>query len=345
MPLGCLTYEVRRPPRWDSFAVGMAINVAGIIALMVVAPRLTTWIPQANFAHTHSVTLVAPILPTATESTPPTRIPVAPQMAKLEAPRIAPPAVAPPRPPRPDIAPPKVAVLQTETTKVAASAPTIPPKRSPAMEIKTNVFGGEESQVATVIQPARKVQTGGFGDPNGIAVQGNPKRDTVTVAKLGSFDLPPGPGKGNGTAGSSGISGTVRSSGFGDGLAPHPQREKGYGGGIAESGFGTPVATSRFVSQPIPKKPEVQPVEILYKPRPEYTAEARRMRVEGEVLLEIVFGASGSLRVNRVVKGLGYGLDDTAQAAAQRIKFRPARRDGQPYDCAALVHMVFELAK
>jgi hypothetical protein len=45
-----------------------------------------------------------------------------------------------------------------------------------------------------------------------------------------------------------------------------------------------------------------------------------------------------------VVKGLGHGLDDSALAAAQRIKFHPARRDGQPYDCAALVHMVFELA-
>jgi protein TonB len=75
-----------------------------------------------------------------------------------------------------------------------------------------------------------------------------------------------------------------------------------------------------------------------------YTAEARRRGVEGEVLLEVVFSASGSLHINRVVKGLGYGLDDSALAAAQRIQFRPARRDGQPYDCATLVHMVFELA-
>ena len=57
------------------------------------------------------------------------------------------------------------------------------------------------------------------------------------------------------------------------------------------------------------------------------------------------FGANGSLHVNRIVKGLGYGLDNNALVAAQRIQFRPARRDGQPYDCAALVHIVFELAE
>ena len=45
------------------------------------------------------------------------------------------------------------------------------------------------------------------------------------------------------------------------------------------------------------------------------------------------------------VKGLGYGLDDSALAAAEHIRFRPARRDGQPYDCAALVHIVFELSE
>jgi TonB family protein len=89
----------------------------------------------------------------------------------------------------------------------------------------------------------------------------------------------------------------------------------------------------------------LQPVEIVFKPRPVYTPEARSKRVEGEVLLEVVFGASGSLHISRVVKELGYGLDDAAVAAAQHIQFRPARRDGQPYDCAALVHIKFELSE
>jgi len=45
-----------------------------------------------------------------------------------------------------------------------------------------------------------------------------------------------------------------------------------------------------------------------------------------------------------VVQGLGYGLDDSAQAAARQIRFRPAQQDGQPVDSTAIVHIVFELA-
>jgi TonB family protein len=86
-------------------------------------------------------------------------------------------------------------------------------------------------------------------------------------------------------------------------------------------------------------------VEIVYKPRPGYYRGSTAAKSEGEVLLDVVFAASGSLRVNRVVKGLGYGLDDMALAAAQYIQFHPARRDGQPYDCAAPVHIVFELPR
>jgi hypothetical protein len=51
------------------------------------------------------------------------------------------------------------------------------------------------------------------------------------------------------------------------------------------------------------------------------------------------------LQVRRVVKGLGHGLDESALRAAEQIRFRPALRDGSPYDSTALVHIVFELAE
>src|SRR2546429_2735180 len=52
---------------------------------------------------------------------------------------------------------------------------------------------------------------------------------------------------------------------------------------------------------------------------PAYTEEARRLRIEGEVVLEVVFGASGKLHVVRVVRGLGHGLDENAVRAAEQI--------------------------
>jgi TonB family protein len=68
------------------------------------------------------------------------------------------------------------------------------------------------------------------------------------------------------------------------------------------------------------------------------------MKVEGEVLLEVVLEATGRVRVVRVVRGLGHGLDESAVRAAEQIKFKPALRDGQPSDFTAVLHIIFQLA-
>ena len=85
-------------------------------------------------------------------------------------------------------------------------------------------------------------------------------------------------------------------------------------------------------------------MEILYKPKPVYTDEARKLNIEGEVLLEVVFGANGDLHVNRVVRGLGHGLDEAAVGAASKIKFKPAQRNGAPIDSLSVVHVMFQIA-
>ncbi len=84
--------------------------------------------------------------------------------------------------------------------------------------------------------------------------------------------------------------------------------------------------------------------EILSKPRPAYTDEARLLRIEGEVLLEVLFSASGETRVLRMIQGLGHGLDENAIASARAIQFRPAKRGDAAADSTAVVHIVFQLA-
>jgi TonB family protein len=91
-------------------------------------------------------------------------------------------------------------------------------------------------------------------------------------------------------------------------------------------------------------KPIDRPVEIVFKPTPEYTDEARSARIEGTVSLELEFAAGGDVRVLRVVRGLGHGLDEAAQQAALRIRFKPAQSDGQPVDSRATVHITFRLS-
>jgi TonB family protein len=85
-------------------------------------------------------------------------------------------------------------------------------------------------------------------------------------------------------------------------------------------------------------------VQIIFKPSPAYTTEARQLQLQGEVLLEVMFGANGQLQVNKVVRGLGHGLDEAAVAAANKMKFKPALRNGSAVDSTAVVHVVFQLA-
>jgi TonB family protein len=202
--------------------------------------------------------------------------------------------------------------------------------------IHTGEFSTGSSATPTLNVPASKVQTGGFGDPNGLKGEGKPGAHLVAAA-TGSFDLPPGGGKGNGTGGTKGLQGTVASAGFGNGVAT------GGNGDGRSNGRGNAVATGNFGQQELSHGgPKIQ--EITFKPNPVYTDEARRLKLEGEVLLEVMFGANGQLHVNRVVRGLGHGLDEAAIAAANKMRFKPALRNGQPVDSTAVVHVVFQLA-
>jgi TonB family protein len=215
-----------------------------------------------------------------------------------------------------------------------------PPSAMPARIVYTGAFGS--SAAPTVNAPIQKVQTGGFGDPDGLKGQGKDNAH-LAAAKLGSFDLPEGQGQGNGAGGANGIKGTVASAGFGNGIAQGDNRNRG--GSVQTAGFG-----AQQVSHSGPKiaqadsGPATTQVEIISKPSPVYTQEARQLKLEGEVLLEVLFGANGQLHVNRVVRGLGHGLDEAAVTAASQMRFKPAQRIGTPIDSTAIVHVVFQLA-
>ena len=217
------------------------------------------------------------------------------------------------------------AVVEPPKVEFQAKPPVLPtvsvPLPKPAVQVGAFVPTAEKPTMPRST-PATQVQTGGFGDPNGVAGQGDGK-SKLTVAALGSFGMPDGPGYGNGTGGAHGKAGVVKSSGFGD-----------------ESGASYPAVT---VQGPPPRNIG-KPVEIISKPTPGYTEEARQLRLEGEVLLRVQFLTSGEVRVLKVVQGLGHGLDEQATRAAEKIRFKPAEHDGQRIDSEATVHIIFELA-
>ena len=342
-PFSMLPY--RRPP-WKEFLLIIGLQSIGLFLLAWVGVLNMGLVPDPVHDY-HFIGLVdtppqqnlepAPVIP-------------APRVAGRETP--APNVTLLPPPEVPAKARPVDAPVAPNIEVAAAAAKPIPLPPAiaviPRQLVKTNTFSDGSSTLPVIVAAPQHVQTGGFGDPNAAPTretQGRP----VNIAPSGSFDLPTGPGYGNGNGEAKGVRGAVASSGFGSGTASVDGSGKlnTSRGTVQNSGFGDTASVSPAQLRPKPaddSTTKMVPAEVISKPTPTYTPEARNLRIEGEVVLEVVFEASGSLRILRIVHGLGHGLDDSAVHAAQQIRFKPAKRDGQPADYTALVHIVFQLA-
>ncbi|MGH9851272.1 MAG: TonB family protein [Blastocatellia bacterium] len=84
---------------------------------------------------------------------------------------------------------------------------------------------------------------------------------------------------------------------------------------------------------------------ILYREKAEYSQEARDNGVEGRVQLSVVFGADGQIRDLKIVRGLPHGLTEKAIEAANKIRFEPAMKDGQPVNVRGMLEYSFNLGK
>lgn len=351
-PIGArLSVLPETKPRWSVLATSTAVQAA-VAALLVILPmffpeKLMTRIEYAV------VPLTAPMteVPVQKKQPPPVHVakklePVLPP-AEVEPTRIA--KLYAPKP----LNSPKPKAIETRSQEapkvdqafqeVKLETPDNQPAR-PREPVKVGNLSTGSAAPATVNLPIQKVQTGGFGDPQGLPGPSNPNK-RANIARAGSFDLPSGPGYGNGTGGDKGVRGTVASAGFGNGVAIPPAGNSAPRGAVQSGGFSTAAVG---VDAPKPKAAEavaaVQSVVILAKPNPVYSDEARKLGIEGEVLVQVVFPASGPVQVIRVVKGLGHGLDEAAIRAAQQIRFKPALQEGKPVDFPATVHIVFQLA-
>jgi TonB family protein len=339
-------------PRVSALGTSVIIQiilVAFVVALPLLFPQRL--MPRAMYMVTD---LAGP--PLDIPEPPKPKPPAPPKVAKLQ------PPVEQPAPPKPNIAKffaPRIEAPKPKPRQVEAELPkvndtfqplnlkvdTAQPVR-PRDPVKTGLMASGSSAAPTIDKSVavEKVQTGGFGDPEGVKGPSDPNK-RANVGQFGNPALPPGPGYGNGSGGASGQRGIIASTGFGNGIAVPPTGTK-RGGTVQTAGF----SNTNDEVVPTPKKkvddaPAVEPVVILAKPRPVYSAEALKLNLEGEVLLEVVFPASGGeVQVNRVVKGLGHGLDEAATRAAQQIKYKPAISNGHPVDFPAVVHIVFQTA-
>jgi protein TonB len=143
----------------------------------------------------------------------------------------------------------------------------------------------------------------------------------------GVIDTPAPPksdSRGPGTGGGAG-SGTGTGLGSGEGSGIGPGSGGGTGGGPYRPGSG------------------IMPPRILREVKADYTEDARRRSIEGEVVLEIVVRRDGSVSDVKLLSGLSGGLNERAIAAVRQWRFSPATRLGQAVDVVVEVAVEFKL--
>jgi TonB family protein len=84
---------------------------------------------------------------------------------------------------------------------------------------------------------------------------------------------------------------------------------------------------------------------VLYQVKPQYTAQAMRVKIQGEVLLECVVESDGTVGRIRVLRSLDsmFGLDQEAIKAARQWRFAPARLKGRPVAMRVTIGIAFAL--
>jgi TonB family protein len=322
--------EPERSP--GSFIASMVVNatIMGVVIFVIGATA-----NKAIQAHRYEETIL--IVPTTPPPPPPPKVkmpdppkvdpvvqPKLPEV-KLEAPKIK---VVKPEP-KPEDKP-----IEMEAKVALPEFKTITPKVKEAPQPKAAIAPtAMPAQSTDVKNSAKPVH---LGDTFGVTPNPNATRP-ATISAIGNpYGGQQGPAVApHGVVGSTGIGGTRSGSG-------------GTGGAYAGSKVASAAIPTQAAVTPVQQQQAVTartiPIEVISKPPVQYTAEARQLRIEGDVVLRVTFTATGQVIVQSVVHGLGHGLDEEARRVAQQIRFHPATRNGQAVDSTTTITITFQLA-
>ena len=153
-----------------------------------------------------------------------------------------------------------------------------------------------------------------------VSAPADPKEQSGVLTSTAPAATSQGPGAGGG-------SGSGGGTGLGEGTGP------GIGDGTGGGTGGGPYRPGSGIMAPT----------ILHEVKPDYTDDARRRGLSGDVVLEIVVKSDGRVGAVRILQGLGAGLDQRAVDAVRQWRFSPARRLGTPVDVLVEVAVEFRL--
>ncbi len=121
-------------------------------------------------------------------------------------------------------------------------------------------------------------------------------------------------------------------------LANQLSKEIGKPDKIEQEFVNTCAGSSDDPAAPLTLRPR-----ILSQEKAHYTDLARSNRVQGTVVLNMIFAADARITGLRVVRGLPDGLNEEAAKAAKKIRFRPACKNGKPVSVRMSVEFTFNL--
>jgi periplasmic protein TonB len=93
----------------------------------------------------------------------------------------------------------------------------------------------------------------------------------------------------------------------------------------------------------LPIGPGIQPPRATSIADPKYSDAARKAKINGSVIVAVAINEEGGVDDVKVVRPLGYGLDQNAIAAARQSKFTPATKDSKPVAVQFNMEMTFKL--
>ena len=322
-----------------SFVISSTLNTAVLVTLLL-AGMMAKHVIQQHYEMTELIVPSTPPPPEHIKQPPPPKLPPPPEQPKVE---LQPRQIEMPKP-KPE---PKPVQMEAKVNMPAIAKPqviTLAPQPKAAI---ADAAPAQNNQVKP------KVGQVHFGETFGVMPNPNATRP-ATVAAIGNpYGNNHGPvGAPQGVVGSTGLGTNTRST---NGAPPAGKvASAGIPGATGTSNSGSNYGKVASAGIPAPTqvaaapRPVAEPVatnlEVLSKPPVQYTAEARQLKVQGDVVLRVTFLASGQIVVQGVVHGLGHGLDEEARRVAQQIRFRPATRDGRPVDTTTTITITFQLA-
>jgi TonB family protein len=82
---------------------------------------------------------------------------------------------------------------------------------------------------------------------------------------------------------------------------------------------------------------------VVHEVKPQYTAEAKKAKIQGTVTLECVVKTDGTVGEVEVITSLDAGLEQEAIKAVKQWRFEPGTKDGKPVPVLITLEMTFTL--